>query len=54
VRFSVYLSVLLFLTSMQPAYLVIVPLVMIATIFLNGWFPQAKKITESFVSSYVK
>ena len=53
VRFSVYLSVLLFLASLRPAYLLVIPLVMITTIFLNAWFPQAKKITESFVSSYV-
>lgn len=52
VRFSVYLSVLLFITSLQPMYLVLIPLVMSITIFLNAWFPQAKKITESFVSSY--
>lgn len=53
VRFSVYLSVLLFLTSLQPIYLLFVPLVMVVTIFLHAWFPQAKKITETFVSSYV-
>jgi len=52
-RFSVYLSILLFLTSLNPLYLLFIPLVAIATIFLNGWFPQAKKMTESFVSSYV-
>lgn len=53
VRFSVYLSVLLFITSMNPVYLLFIPIVMGVSIFLNGWFPQAKKITESFVSSYV-
>jgi hypothetical protein len=53
VRFSVYLSVLLLLTTMQPWYLLIVPLVMAVSIFLNGYFPTAKKITEQFVSSYV-
>lgn len=52
VRFSVYISILLFLTTMKPAYVLIVPVVMAVTIFLHGWFPQAKKITESFVSSY--
>jgi hypothetical protein len=52
VRFTVYLTVLMFLTSMRPAYLLMVPLVMGVTIFLHGWFPQAKKITETFVSSY--
>lgn len=53
VRFSVYLSALLFLTSLDPWYVLIVPLVMGVTVFLNMWFPEAKKITESFVSSYV-
>ena len=53
VRFSVYLSALLFLTSLDPWYVLIVPIVMGVTIFLNMWFPEAKKITESFVSSYV-
>jgi len=52
VRFTVYLSILMFLAAMRPAYLIIIPLVMGISIFLNGWFPQAKKITESFVSSY--
>lgn len=52
-RFSVYLSILLFLTSLNPLYLLFVPLVAIVTIFLNGWFPQAKKMTENFVTSYV-
>ena len=53
VRFSVYLSTLLFITSLQPMYLLLIPVVMGVTIFLNAWFPQAKKITETFVSSYV-
>jgi hypothetical protein len=53
VRFSVYLSALLFLTSLDPWYLLIVPAVMGLTIFLRGWFPEAKKMVEGFVSSYV-
>jgi hypothetical protein len=36
VRFSAYLSVLLFLTSLDPWYLLIVPVVMGLTIFLRG------------------
>ena len=52
-RFAIYLSLLLFVTSMDPLYLLFVPIVLLVTIFLHGWFPQAKKITESFVSSYV-
>jgi hypothetical protein len=58
VRFSVYLSVLLTATSRDVWYLLLVPLVMMTTLFLEKWFPQAKKITESFgnglhVSGYV-
>ena len=53
VRFSIYLSLLLFITSMSPVYLLFIPIVMGVSIFLNGWFPQAKKISEGFVSSYV-
>ena len=53
VRFSVYLSGLLFLTSLDPWYILLVPVVMGITLFLNAWFPHAKKMTESFVSSYV-
>jgi len=53
VRFVVYLSTLLFITSMDPMYLLFIPVVMVVTILLNGLFPQAKKITEEFVSSYV-
>ena len=53
VRFSVYLSGLLFLTSLDPWYLLIIPLVMGITIFLNYWFPQVKKITENFGSGLV-
>ena len=53
VRFSVYLGLLLFLTSMDPWYLLVIPLVMGVSVFLNSWFPQAKKMSEGFVSSYV-
>jgi hypothetical protein len=54
VRFSVYLAVLLFLTSRDPWYLVIIPLVMVITIFLHRTFPEAKKIvSESFASGPV-
>lgn len=54
VRFSVYLSVLLFATSRDPWYLLVVPLVMLTTIFLHRAFPEAKKIvTESFASGPV-
>jgi len=54
VRFSVYLSALLFVTSRDAMYLLIVPAVMGITILLNTWFPQARKITtEGFVSGPV-
>jgi hypothetical protein len=50
VRFSVYLAVLLFATSRDPWYLLLIPIVMFATIVLNATFPRAKKIlTEGFV-----
>jgi hypothetical protein len=52
VRFAVYLSVLLTLTSRNPLYLLFVPTVMFATIVLESWFPKTKKIMETFVSSY--
>ena len=54
VRFSVYLSVLLFVTSRDPWYLLVVPVVMLVTIFLQRAFPQAKKIvSENFASGPV-
>ena len=52
VRFSVYLSVLLTITSRDSWYLLFIPTVMLATIFLEKTFPEVKKITEGFVSSY--
>ena len=53
VRFAVYLSALLFLSSMDPLYLLMGPLVMVVTILLNSLFPEAKSLKETFVSSYV-
>lgn len=58
VRFSVYLTVLLTVTTMRPGYILMIPIVMFATILLNGLFPQARKMKEPFasgpvVSSYV-
>ncbi len=52
VRFAVYLSVLLAVTSRDLWYLLLIPTVMLITVFLEKWFPKAKKITEGFVSSY--
>ena len=53
VRFSVYLAALLFLSSMRPVYLLIVPLVMGVTIALNSMFPTARKIIEGFGNGLV-
>lgn len=58
VRFSVYLSLLLFVSTMRPIYLLIIPLVMIVTIALDRVFPNARRIVEGFgnglvVSGYV-
>jgi hypothetical protein len=54
VRFSVYLAVLLFVTSRDPWYLTVIPIVMVITIFLHRTFPQAKKIvSEGFASGPV-
>ena len=53
VRFSVYLAALLFLSSMRPVYLLIVPLVMGITIALNEMFPTARKILEGFGNGLV-
>jgi hypothetical protein len=58
VRFSVYLSLLLFVSTLRPIYLLIIPLVMIVTIALDRVFPNARKIVEGFgnglvVSGYV-
>jgi len=53
VRFSVYLGALLFLSSMNPMYLFIIPLVMAMTIVLNALFPQARKVVESFGNGLV-
>jgi hypothetical protein len=53
VRFSAYLSVLLAATSRDVWYLLLIPLVMVVTIFLEKWFPKAKKISEGFQSGPV-
>lgn len=58
VRFTVYLSILLFACSMETRYFMYVPVVMAITVALHQLYPNTKKITESFrmgtaVSSYV-
>jgi hypothetical protein len=53
VRFSVYLSLLLFASTLRPIYLLIIPLVMVTTIALDRVFPNAKKIVEGFGNGLV-
>jgi hypothetical protein len=53
VRFSVYLAALLFLSSLRPMYLLLIPLVMGTTIALNGMFPTARRIVEDFGNGLV-
>lgn len=53
VRFSVYLTALLLVTTRDPMYIAFVPLVMLVTLFLEKWFPQAKKMSEGFQSGPV-
>lgn len=53
VRFSVYLAGILVLTTLNPWYVVLVPVVMGLSIVLHALFPEVKKITESFVSGPV-
>ena len=53
VRFSVYLTALLLITTRDPLYVLFVPVVMLVTIFLEKWFPKAKKISEGFQSGPV-
>lgn len=53
VRFSIYLSLLLVMTTRDAMYILFIPAVMLATIFLEKWFPEAKKMTEGFQSGPV-
>jgi hypothetical protein len=53
VRFSVYLSLLLFASTMRPIYLLIIPLVMVTTIALDRIFPNARRIVEGFGNGLV-
>jgi hypothetical protein len=53
VRFSVYLSLLLFASTLRPIYLLIIPLVMVTTVALDRVFPNAKKIVEGFGNGLV-
>ena len=53
VRFSVYLTALLLVSTRDPLYILFVPTVMLVTIFLEKWFPEAKKMSEGFQSGPV-
>jgi hypothetical protein len=58
VRFTVYLSILLFACSMDVKYFVYVPVVMALTVGLHTLYPKTKTIMEPFrmgtaVSSYL-
>ena len=58
VRFVVYLSILLFLTSMDARYFLYVPAILMVTVALHLYFPDVKKMSEGFrgspfVSGYV-
>ena len=53
VRFSVYLAVLLLVSTRDPMYILFVPTVMLVTVFLEKWFPEAKKMSEGFQSGPV-
>ena len=48
VRFTVYLSLLLFVCSMEVRYFVYIPVIMAITVALHELYPNAKKITEPF------
>lgn len=53
VRFSVYLTALLLISTREPMYILFVPLVMLVTLFLEKWFPKAKALAEGFQSGPV-
>ena len=53
VRFSTYFSVILFVATHVSAYLMAIPVVMVATILLNNLFPNGKTI-ESFIAKEEK
>ena len=53
VRFSVYLAALLLVATRDPSYAMLVPVVMLVTLFLEKWFPEAKKMSEGFQSGPV-
>ena len=48
VRFTVYLSILLFVCSMEVRYFLYVPVIMAITVGLHQLYPHTTKITEPF------
>lgn len=48
VRFTVYLSFLLFVCSMEVRYFVYIPVIMAITVGLHQLYPRTTKIAESF------
>lgn len=50
-RFTIYFSLLLFVTTRVPAYLAAIPLVAVLTIVLHRIFPETQRMKETFVSS---
>jgi hypothetical protein len=58
VRFTIYLSLLLFICSMEVRYFVYIPVIMLITVALHQLYPNAKTMTEPFrmgtaVSSFI-
>ncbi len=53
VRFTVYSSVLLFVSTQNQSYLYAIPIVALASIVLHQLFPQGKKL-EAFMDSFAK
>ena len=53
VRFTVYSSVLLFVSTQNQSYLYAIPIVALASIVLHQLFPQGKKL-ETFMDSFAK
>lgn len=53
VRFTVYSSVLLFVSTQTQSYLYAIPIVALASIVLHQLFPQGKKL-EAFMDSFAK
>lgn len=51
-RFTIYFSLLLFVTTRVSAYLAAIPLVAVLTVVLYRIFPETQRMKETFVSSH--